>query len=345
MDLCKNRSQQRLCAKIVGAVIFVIAIAWIIISLRETPEEVKTCEPTITVRKMGQFGNQIWEYMSLYVIWNVQYDILKNFDFTPYIDEDMKENLEDLFENLTIQAFPKIYRQCDDRETITILKDQQFRLPQNMYKRNILLDSYSARYEDVVEYGIENVKKELRFKSKYVEDVMKTFEKIRSEHHLQSNDTVFVGMHYRGGDYIPHLEGNHGTKFKGPPNYSYYTSAMDYFKAKYNNVIFIMVSIDGDWLAKNVAKIQKHGTVILNPYTNDVNRDLTLLSHCNHSIINYGTFGVTAALFAQGDTILYDLELPIDYRGDTLALGLSKILPSWIPMKNTHEDDAVGYSL
>lgn len=109
---------------------------------------------------------------------------------------------------------------------------------------------------------------------------------------------------------------------------------MDYFKSKYDNIIFILISIDEEWLVKNGPEIVKDGIVILNPYVKDRNRDLTLLAHCNHSIINYGTFGVTAALFAGGETILYDLDLPIDYRGDTLALGLSKICKKWKPMKN-----------
>lgn len=120
---------------------------------------------------------------------------------------------------------------------------------------------------------------------------------------------------------------------------------MDYFKEKYGNVIFILISIDNNWLADNALKITKHGLVVVNPYTNDRNRDLTLLSHCNHSIISYGTFGVTAALFAEGETILYDLELPIDYRGDTIALGLSKLLPTWMRMKNTRETNFQGHSL
>lgn len=115
---------------------------------------------------------------------------------------------------------------------------------------------------------------------------------------------------------------------------------MDYFKAKYDNVVFIFITIDHDWLFRNGRQIQDNGIVIVNPfYNNDRNKDLTLLSHCNHSIINYGTFGVTTALFAQGETILYDLDLRIDYRGDTVALGISKILPNWILRKNSHEDD------
>lgn len=47
---------------------------------------------------MGQFGNQIWEYISLYVVWQMNMKLLKQYYLTPFIDEDMKENLETLFE-------------------------------------------------------------------------------------------------------------------------------------------------------------------------------------------------------------------------------------------------------
>lgn len=51
---------------------------------------------------MGQFGNQIWEYMSLYVIWQTKHEILRKYDMTPYIDEEMKSNLEDIFEKYNL---------------------------------------------------------------------------------------------------------------------------------------------------------------------------------------------------------------------------------------------------
>lgn len=47
---------------------------------------------------MGQFANQIWEYMSLYTIWQTKQAELRKHNIVPYIEEDMKENLEELFE-------------------------------------------------------------------------------------------------------------------------------------------------------------------------------------------------------------------------------------------------------
>lgn len=117
--------------------------------------------------------------------------------------------------------------------------------------------------------------------------------------------------------------------FQTHPNHRYYIKAMKKFKKKYKNIIFILISIDKAWLRQNEAFIKKEGYVIVNPYYDDRIRDLVLLSTCNHSIINYGTFGVTAALLNGGETYVYDLKLPLDYRGSTLAIGLAGLLKNW----------------
>lgn len=111
---------------------------------------------------------------------------------------------------------------------------------------------------------------------------------------------------------------------------------MKYFQDKYEHVIFILITIDYDWFQQNGPKIQNAGNVVVNPYHNenyDVTyekiHDLVLLSNCNHSIINYGTFGVTAALFARGNTFVYNLQLPLDHRGSTLGVAVGNILHDW----------------
>lgn len=54
---------------------------------------------------------------------------------------------------------------CTDRDTFIIRKGQPFRTSDITPTRNFLLDSYSARYEDVIEYRLDNIKKELRWVS------------------------------------------------------------------------------------------------------------------------------------------------------------------------------------
>lgn len=104
---------------------------------------------------------------------------------------------------------------------------------------------------------------------------------------------------------------------------------MTYFKSKYKNVIFILLSIDYDWLHQYAPYLTEQFNMTVNPNGDSRESDFVLLSHCNHSIINYGTFGVTTALFAEGTTFVYDLKLPLDHRGATVAMGIADILPDW----------------
>lgn len=104
---------------------------------------------------------------------------------------------------------------------------------------------------------------------------------------------------------------------------------MTYFKMKYRNVIFILFSIDYEWIETYSPFLNRQFNLTINPNGDDRVSDLVLMAHCNHSIINYGTFGATAAYFAQGTTFVYDLDLPLDHRGATVAMGIAKILPNW----------------
>lgn len=105
---------------------------------------------------------------------------------------------------------------------------------------------------------------------------------------------------------------------------------MTYFKMKYHgNVIFILFSIDYDWIKDYSVLLRKQFNVSVNPNRDDRVSDLVMMANCNHSIINYGTFGATAAYFAQGTTFVYDLDLPLDHRGATVAMGIARILNNW----------------
>lgn len=111
--------------------------------------------------------------------------------------------------------------------------------------------------------------------------------------------------------------------------YKYYVKAMTYFKMKYRSVIFLFFSIDYEWTETYTPLLRGQFNMTVNPNTDNRVSDLVLMAHCNHSIINYGTFGATAAYFAEGTTFAYDLDLPLDHRGATVAMGIAKILPNW----------------
>ncbi|KAK5640294.1 hypothetical protein RI129_011105 [Pyrocoelia pectoralis] len=117
--------------------------------------------------------------------------------------------------------------------------------------------------------------------------------------------------------------------FQPPPDHKYYLNAMFYFMKHYRNVIFLLMSIDKQWLETNVPYLQKIAHLVVNPTNSKPAEDLALLSYCNHSIISYGTFGSVAALYNEGTTFVYNLGLSLDQRGATVAMGIAQILPNW----------------
>ncbi|XP_025833118.1 uncharacterized protein LOC108734597 isoform X2 [Agrilus planipennis] len=200
----------------------------------------------------------------------------------------------------------------------------------------IHLLKWSAKYEFVVPFGFENIKKELRFKKKLVEKAQQKLHEIKKKfYNADESDVVFVGMHYRGTDMIKMMRRELKDKFFEPPSCEYYNAAITYFQQKYKKAIFILITIDFAWLDKNKKCLKHDINLVTNPvHPQSAINDLILLSHCNHSITAYGTYSTTAALFAGGTTFVYDLGIPLDFDGPTLTMGLAEMLSNWYKIGN-----------
>ncbi|XP_075046950.1 galactoside alpha-(1,2)-fucosyltransferase 1-like [Mixophyes fleayi] len=138
---------------------------------------------------------------------------------------------------------------------------------------------------------------------------------------------TYVGVHVRRGNYV-HIMSN---ERKGVVADSrYLQKAMDYFRYKYDNPLFVVTSDDMDWCKENINN--SLGDVHFAGDGNDISpdRDFALLAHCNHTIMTLGTFGFWAAYLAGGETIyLANFTLP-----DSPLLRKFKYeaayLPEWI---------------
>ncbi|KAK5640288.1 hypothetical protein RI129_011099 [Pyrocoelia pectoralis] len=194
--------------------------------------------------------------------------------------------------------------------------------------KSIVLAMCSARYPEIIKNGIDKFKAELRFKSEYVKKTNDVLNKIKKKFKMENENVTFVGMHYRGTDYEGHLKKEYKW-YKPPPDYNYYLKAMSYFMEYHRNVIFVLISIDKQWLKTNVPYLQTIPHLVVNPTNSKPAEDLALLSYCNHSIISYGTYGSVAALYSEGTTFVYNLGVPLDQRGGTVAMGIAQILPNW----------------
>ncbi|XP_018321724.1 galactoside 2-alpha-L-fucosyltransferase 2-like isoform X2 [Agrilus planipennis] len=286
----------------------------------------------ITVGFGGQLGNRIWEYMSLYAAYQLYKDECR---FYPYVPMEITKDMEVVFQKLWIPILQDLPEVCiQQREKIVIGGHDDIPVKELQGKNAVLeLPKYSARYEFVSDYGFDNIRRELRFKPEYVNEVYTNLKSLKSTYYKENDDVVFVGMHYRGTDYVPHIRKYLHEKFEGPPTYEYYNKAMSFFQEKYEKVIFILVTIDTNWIDQNKAGFKKDANLAINPFESEKLKDLALLSHCNHSIISYGSFSSTAALFAGGTTFVYDLQIPLNVKGPILAMGLASRLPNWHVLK------------
>lgn len=86
---------------------------------------------------------------------------------------------------------------------------------------------------------------------------------------------------------------------------SYYLSAIDLFRSKLKNPVFVLVGDDIEWARKNIVNrvrgvpIHIRGSSLVNS-KESIGNDLALLTQCNHTVLSYGTFSMWAGILAGG---------------------------------------------
>jgi galactoside 2-L-fucosyltransferase 1/2 len=125
---------------------------------------------------------------------------------------------------------------------------------------------------------------------------------------------TYVGVHVRRTAYIVYLE----KKFKSSAvKPDYFLRHMNIFRNKYKPVMFVVVSDDPEW-----CELELRGDDVVVMRTNSPVQDLATMSVCNHSIIDYGTYGVWGAILSGGDTFIYNLT-------NSSPCTLASLLPNW----------------
>jgi len=113
-----------------------------------------------------------------------------------------------------------------------------------------------------------------------------------------SEGAPLVGIHVRRKDYISFRQ----KLASSVVNETFFISAMDQMRRSLapNKPNFLVVSDDLSWCAKYLSG----PGVYLSPPGQDAMVDLSLLSLCSHSILDYGTFGMWGAIMAGGQTVV-----------------------------------------
>jgi len=81
--------------------------------------------------------------------------------------------------------------------------------------------------------------------------------------------------------------------------------------------MFVVVSDDTKWCEREL-----RGDDVVVIKTNAPAQDLAIMAACNHSIIDYGTYGIWWAILSGGDTFVCNLT-------NSGAVALASLLPNW----------------
>jgi galactoside 2-L-fucosyltransferase 1/2 len=125
---------------------------------------------------------------------------------------------------------------------------------------------------------------------------------------------TYVGVHVRRTDYIEYLKIKYNVS---PVTPDYFVRQMNVFRNKYQPVLFVVVSDDPKWCEREL-----RGSDVVVMKTESPAQDLAIMAACNHSIIDYGSYGVWGAILSGGDTFVYNLT-------NTAAFKLASRVPNW----------------
>ena len=108
---------------------------------------------------------------------------------------------------------------------------------------------------------------------------------------------VKVGIHIRGTDMNNTIRRNLG--YSSPP-IKYFYKAMDYFRHRYENVLFIVCSDDDNW-----SRIHIQGYDVEYSTGHSAEVDMAILAYCRHVIVSQGTFSFWSGWLCNGTSVNY----------------------------------------
>lgn len=261
----------------------------------------------VTVMQGGRLGNQLWEYASVWAV-------ARRTGLEPYVPRCIHSRLDQVFESLTLPTLDELAH-CPVNLNSFVNTLEMW----NYTNQSILLPRYASLPEVVLTW-VQDLFQEFTFRKKLRDkslQVLRTAGKL-TNNSLSNETALYVGVHVRRTDYLGYLWRKHNAVLAEP---KYFFTAMEYFEKKYPSVVFIVISDDPAWCIQHLGK-KKNVFVAGKNSLSTPGQDLAIMAACNHTIIDYGTFGVWGALLAGGETVLYNIS-------HHLTTRVAELLPNW----------------
>ncbi|XP_059092392.1 galactoside alpha-(1,2)-fucosyltransferase 2-like [Tigriopus californicus] len=266
----------------------------------------------MTTGDSGGLGNRMSEYATLLALSAIT-------GFTPVIGKDHKKTLTDVFPLIPFEG-TKISQSCMDTAKALnprlLTETNAFIATKPVdHVHNIRLHEYpnGVFYYNKIR-GL--LKEHLRFKPE-VDTVAEGF-LVNASLLLKPDmmDPVWVGIHVRRTSYKYHLNvTQNGTLV----TFEYFERAIkrleESLSDSYRNfeptkMVFVVASDDNEWCKTQFGTIPNKTVIFAEQaFTHNLGfdrkyLDMAIMSKCNHSIFDYGTFGFWGAYLAGGHTIL-----------------------------------------
>jgi len=184
----------------------------------------------------------------------------------------------------------------------------------------VVLFAHDFQHRDTTVFGrlqsYRGFENSLRSRVQFI-PVMKDIAMALLEHY---SEKVLIGIHLK----------KYGDRSRKGPNREYYENAMQYFKSRYENVGFIVITDDFEWCSKQRFLKRDDVHIVLNNPHPAV--DMAVLVACAHIVINDSTFGWWSAYFGADARI----GGVVIFFKDELIEGPKDYYPtSWIPLSNS----------
>ncbi|XP_069056811.1 galactoside alpha-(1,2)-fucosyltransferase 2-like isoform X2 [Pleurodeles waltl] len=266
-----------------------------------------------TVAPAGRFGNQMGEYATLYALamFNGQ---------QAYIMADMFNGLAPIFK-ITL---PLLHKSVEQKVSWRIypLHNWMAEEYKDIKGKFVKLTGYPWSWTFYHHIQAE-IRREFSFHDFIRKEANDYLEKLKGSR----KNVTYVGVHVRRGDYV-HVMPN---SWKGVvADKAYLDKAMAYFRKKYQEPVFVVVTNGMQWCKDNIDT--EKGDVYFSGDGNESvpGNDFALLAHCNHTIMTIGSFGFWAAYLAGGETIyLNNFTVPGSQHSKVFHYD-AIYLPQWI---------------
>ncbi|XP_053216131.1 galactoside alpha-(1,2)-fucosyltransferase 2-like [Podarcis raffonei] len=266
-----------------------------------------------TVNSIGRLGNQMGEYATLY-------SLAKMNGHQAYICPAMHQYLSPIFRITLPVLHAEVAKKIRWRNFG--LHDWMSEDYKHIKGKYVRLTGYPCSYT-FYHHIRQEILQQFSFHDHIKEEANQYLQKLRG----QRQEVTYVGVHVRRGDYVyvmPKI-------WKGVvADRGYLEKAMNYFREKYPNPIFVVTSNGMEWCKKNINASRGDVYFSGDGRESSPGSDFALLAHCNHTIMTIGTFGIWAGYLAGGETVyLANYTLP-----DSPFLKVFKpwaaFLPEWI---------------